>query len=328
MSTHLHHAAVALALVAGAGAAQAQTVITHEITTEPVETIVERGPAGTVITRRPLDSTRAPVTLRDETIVAPAESVVERETVGSSVVTSGSPADTVVTRRIGTQRAAAPQRVRSAGKQQVAVSAKAQSVRKLPPRRAVATTAQPRITSTQARVVPTQGRVAPTQARVAPVAYTAAAPARVVPALTAAQRDTIYRTIVEERVVPRTVITEQAAPTFAAPVVTAPAVSEETVTERIVTPPAPVVGERIVTRPLAVETVGAAPVVSERVGTTPTALELTIGSRVPATVPLYALPAPLGVQIPAVRSYRYTIVDDRVLLVDPATDKVVAELDQ
>jgi hypothetical protein len=321
MNTHLHHAAVALALVAGAGAAQAQTVITRGITTEPVETIVERGPAGTVITRRPLDSPRAPVTLRDETIVAPAESVVERETVGSSVVMTGSPADTIVSRRVGTPRAAAPQRVRAASEQQVAVGGKAQSGRKVAPRRAVGTTARPRVTSTQARA-------APRQARVAPVAYTAAPPARGVPALTAAQRDTIYRTIVEERVVPRTVITEQVAPTFATPVVTAPAVREETVTERIVTPPAPVVRERIVTRPLAVETVGAAPVVSERVVTTPTALDLTIGARVPATVPLYALPAPLGVQIPAVRSYRYAIVDDRVLLVDPATDRVVAELDQ
>src|SRR5262247_2886308 len=88
MSTHLHHAAVALALVAGAGAAQAQMVITREITTEPVETIVERGPTGTVITRRPLDTTvpRAPVTLRGTaTVTEPEDTVIEsRETVGSS----------------------------------------------------------------------------------------------------------------------------------------------------------------------------------------------------------------------------------------------------
>ena len=52
MSTHYRYAAVALALVAGAGTANAQTVITREITTAPVETTIERGPTGTVITRR------------------------------------------------------------------------------------------------------------------------------------------------------------------------------------------------------------------------------------------------------------------------------------
>ena len=55
MKTYLHQTAAALVLVAGAGAADAQTVVTREITTAPVETIVERGPTGTVITRRPLN---------------------------------------------------------------------------------------------------------------------------------------------------------------------------------------------------------------------------------------------------------------------------------
>ena len=68
MRMHVRHAAVALALAAGAGAANAQTVITREITNEPVETIIERGPTGTVITRRPLDaaSPRTSVTLPAE----------------------------------------------------------------------------------------------------------------------------------------------------------------------------------------------------------------------------------------------------------------------
>ena len=308
MSTHLHHAAVALALVAGAGAAHAQTVITREITTEPVETIVERGPTGTVITRRPLDMTgpRAPVALPDAAAVAtPIEPIVRlRETVGSSVVTTSSSSDTIATRRIAAPRAVASQRTRAATQRRVLVNSNT-SVRKPALRPAVST--------------------ARTTARVAPAPRLVAAP----PALTAAQRSTIYRTVVEERVVPRTMITGPiAAPTFAAPVVTAPAVREEIVTERLLTPPAPLIGERIVTRPLAVETVGAAPAVTERVVTTPASLDLTIGSRVPATVPLYALPRTLGVQIPSVRSYRYAIVDDRVLLVDPVTGVVIAELDQ
>jgi hypothetical protein len=309
MSTHLHHAAVALALVAGAGAAHAQTVITREVTTEPVETIVERGPTGTVITRRPLDMTvpGAAITLPDATAVTvPGEPIVQsRETVGSSVVTTRASSNAIATRRIAGQRAVAPPRARATTQRQVGVSSKT-SVRKPPLRPAVSTARAARVTA-------------------APAPRVAAVP----PPLTVAQRSTILRTIVEERVVPRTVITEPvAAPTFAAPVVAAPAVREEVVTERVVTPSAPLVRERIVTRPLAVETVGAAPAVTERVVTAPASLELTIGSRVPATVPLYALPPTLGMQIPSVRSYRYAIVDDRVLLVDPVTSMVVAELDQ
>jgi Protein of unknown function (DUF1236) len=305
MSTHLHHAALTLALVAGAGAAHAQTIITREITTGPVETIVERGPTGTVITRRPLDMTvpGAPVALPDTVLTAPAEPIIRsRETVGSSVVTTTSSTDTIATRRIAGQRQAAPARARAATTpRQVG---KAQSVRKPALRPAVSTA---RATT-----------VAPAARRM---------PAAV--ALTPAQRNTIYSTIVEERVVPRTVITEPVvAPTFAAPFVTAPAVREEIVTERVVTPSTPLVGERIVTRPFAVETVGTAPAVTGRVVTTPASVELTIGSRVPATVPLYALPPTLGVQIPSVRSYRYAIVEDRVLLVDPVSGIVVAELDQ
>jgi len=310
MSTHLHHAAVALALVAGAGAAQAQMVITREITTEPVETIVERGPTGTVITRRPLDMTvpRAPVTLPDATAVTVQDEPMVRsaETVGS--VAAGS-SETIATRRIARQPAAVPSRARAATTpRQVSVRSKAQPKPALRP--AVATSTR------------SVSRVAPRSVAPAPRSIPAAAPV-----LTAAQRSAIYRTIVEERVVPRTVITAPAA-TFAAPVVTAPTVGEEIVTERVVTPAAPLVRERIVTRPLAVETVGAAPVVTERVVTTPENVEFVVGARVPATVPLYALPATLGVQVPAVRPYRYAIVDDRVFLVDPATGIVVAELDQ
>src|SRR5262245_7309845 len=99
MRTHIRHAAVALALAAGAGAANAQTVITREITNEPVETIVERGPNGTVITRRPLDATvpRAAVTLpagaaTTETVETIATVRQPRETVGSATTARASTA--------------------------------------------------------------------------------------------------------------------------------------------------------------------------------------------------------------------------------------------
>ena len=47
--------AFGLALMAGTAAAHAQTVVTRQITQEPVETTIMRGPNGTVVTRRPLD---------------------------------------------------------------------------------------------------------------------------------------------------------------------------------------------------------------------------------------------------------------------------------
>ena len=43
-----------VAFAAGATAAQAQTVISRQITTEQVETVVTQGPNGTVVIRRPL----------------------------------------------------------------------------------------------------------------------------------------------------------------------------------------------------------------------------------------------------------------------------------
>jgi hypothetical protein len=45
-----------LAMMSGVAAAHAQTVITRQISEEPVETIITQSPYGTVITRRPLDT--------------------------------------------------------------------------------------------------------------------------------------------------------------------------------------------------------------------------------------------------------------------------------
>jgi Protein of unknown function (DUF1236) len=286
MRTHIHHAAVALALVAGAGAANAQTVITREITEEPVETIIERGPGGTVITRRPLEPTvrRLPVTLPPVplpagTAITEVETIAQsRETVGSAAAVR-SPVGTVATRRV----AAPPARMVS--QKQKSTRSKAQSVR---------TTTAPRAVRT------TTG---------AAVARSVQAP---VPVLTAPQRSTIYRTIVEERAVPRTVITERNVPPFLA----TPAVRDQVVTERVLTPSVPIVRERIA--PRVIETVGAAPA----------SVELAVGARLPPTVPLYALPDTLGLQFPAVRAYRYAVVDDRVFLVDPASSLIVEEIER
>ena len=95
MTRYFGCTAVAFALVVGTGAVRAQTVITREITTEPVETIIERGPTGTVITRRPLEASvpGSPARLQADTFVSePVETIVERhETTGVSA-TSAVPA--------------------------------------------------------------------------------------------------------------------------------------------------------------------------------------------------------------------------------------------
>src|SRR5215204_3194212 len=52
--------AIGLALASATTAAQAQTVISRQIRTEPVETVITQGPDGTAVIRRPLGP--APVT--------------------------------------------------------------------------------------------------------------------------------------------------------------------------------------------------------------------------------------------------------------------------
>jgi len=317
MQTHFHHAAVALALVAGAGTAHAQTVITREVTTEPVETIVEQGPSGTVVTRRLLEMTvpRAPITLPAKTVVETPVDMVsrrasqERETVGLSPATAGPSAVPVARQRV----VARPVRPVPAPRHVRIQSVRTPNVR--PP--AIGTT---RTTA----IGPALGGRLRTPTGAAPPVRRVVVPA---PGLTPTERSTIYRTVVEEQVVPGTVITQpsRTAPPLWPPVVATPAVREQVITERVVTAPAPVIRERIETAPV-IETVGAAPTVAERVVHAPDGLELTIGSRVPTTLPLYAVPETLALQIPAVRPYRYAIVDDRVLLVDPVTATVVAEL--
>jgi hypothetical protein len=115
-------------------------------------------------------------------------------------------------------------------------------------------------------------------------------------ALTPAQRTTIYRTIVPQgrgR---------------------GPIVREQIVTESVA--PAPVVRERI----------APAPVVRERVAPAGSAYAYAVGSRVGDAYALAPMPQAVVSTVPAVRSYRYMVINNRLLLVDPATGLVVAEV--
>jgi hypothetical protein len=67
-------------------------------------------------------------------------------------------------------------------------------------------------------------------------------------------------------------------------------------------------------------------IVRERVAPVQPTVTYRVGMRVPETSQLYAVPETVGVEVPAIRSYKYMMVNDRVVLVDPATSEVVGEL--
>jgi hypothetical protein len=88
----------------------------------------------------------------------------------------------------------------------------------------------------------------------------------------------------------------------------------------------PIVKERIVT-----ETVAPAPVVRERVVPrvgVDYAADYVVGSRVSDSYALAPLPPSVVTSVPAARSYRYMVINNRLLLVDPATGIVVADVTQ
>ena len=114
------------------------------------------------------------------------------------------------------------------------------------------------------------------------------------------------------------------------PVVTAPPLAltpaQRTTIYRTIIPQGrgrgPIVRERIVT-----ETVAPAPVVRERsVNPPPASAYAAVGSRVSDAYALAPMPQSVVATVPAARSYRYTVINNRLLLVDPATGIVVAEV--
>ena len=66
-------------------------------------------------------------------------------------------------------------------------------------------------------------------------------------------------------------------------------------------------------------------IVRERVAPAEPTVEYRVGRRVPQTARLYAVPQEVAVEVPAVKTYRYMMVNNRVVLVDPATSEVVDE---
>jgi hypothetical protein len=115
--------------------------------------------------------------------------------------------------------------------------------------------------------------------------------------LTPGERSVLYRTIVREQIVPVPVITERIVPSSGEPA-TAPIVAGPQPTEPIAT------------------------------GRAITAAAYSVGVQLPANVPLFAIPESAALQVPVARRYSYAFIHDRVLLVEPLTGIVVAELDR
>ena len=67
-------------------------------------------------------------------------------------------------------------------------------------------------------------------------------------------------------------------------------------------------------------------IVRERVAPAPPTVEFRVGVRVPESVQLYSVPQEVAVEVPAIRAYKYMVVNNRVVLIDPATSQVVAEV--
>ena len=67
-------------------------------------------------------------------------------------------------------------------------------------------------------------------------------------------------------------------------------------------------------------------IVRERVVQAQPTIEYRVGMRVPPTAQVYTVPEAVAVEVPAIKTYEYMMVNNRVVLVDPATSEVVDEI--
>lgn len=116
-------------------------------------------------------------------------------------------------------------------------------------------------------------------------------------ALNPRERHIVYRTIVEREVVPRQQVivapSVVPAPTYLQPQIALPA-----------RPPIVAADEVEIVQPGAI----------------------TVGSVLPANVPLYAIPQNVALSVPATQPYSYAYLGGRAFLVDPANGTVVADV--
>ncbi len=87
-----------------------------------------------------------------------------------------------------------------------------------------------------------------------------------------------------------------------------------------------VTNERLQLTPVQRQTIYRTIVEQPVVEAPPPSVEYRVGMRVPPSARLYEVPQSVVTEVPAVRTYKYMVVNRRVVLVDPATSEVVAEL--
>jgi hypothetical protein len=296
---------LALGVALAASAADAQTVISREISAQPVETVVTQGPYGTTITRRPvapaeLADTYAPGTfVRQPLNLAPSYEPSFRPPapIPGQVVTQPGPlvaeeapaVERVTTRRVVRERARTVER-----------------------QRPVVRTAAP-----VAHVsVLAKGEVLPPLRRSARVA------------LSPAEKRIVYRTILRERVaiappVRREVTTMTVAPALP------PSAYVERRYEQPVYNSATYQNGYSNGYSNGYANDWRAPVVAadDEIVTTPVVARgpaYAIGTLLPASVPLYGVPESLLFRVPTLRPYRYAYLGEQVYLVDPLSNVIVA----
>ena len=96
--------------------------------------------------------------------------------------------------------------------------------------------------------------------------------------------------------------------------------AQTTVIER--SDPAVVTRERIELTPAQRTTIYRT-VTRERTRAVPQAFDVRPGVRVPSTVELSEIPTTVVQDVPTVRRYRYMVINNEVVLVDPATSEVI-----
>ncbi|MFD2182471.1 DUF1236 domain-containing protein [Rhodoplanes azumiensis] len=301
---------VTAALLSGTTLAEAQTVISREVSNEPVETVITSGPAGITVTRRPLQTMAPPVV--STTPVFPTYGPS-----GDAYLQSWAPAPTgwVPADPAPPAVAVAPA-ARAAG-----------GVTVRPYRGPYGETAPVDATRTvvieesvddplPAPAVRTVRRgTPPIMARAVepePTRTTRTRTARRVTAdpmaLAPTQRAVIYRTLGQQASYDPAML-ERVTPTYAQPTYAQPAYAQPW-------------GQPAYAQPYGWQPAyaGYAAVPTTRTVT------WTVGSVVPDTVTLAPLPRQIVTQIPQTRGYRYAVVDGRVLLIDPSTGTVVADV--
>jgi len=149
-------------------------------------------------------------------------------------------------------------------------------------------------------------RTEPRLSRTKIVGKTTRTTTRAVPrlALTPRERDIVYQTIVEREVVPHQQVVVAPPPYVATGPYGAPG--------------------PLIERPVALRTTSAPIVAADEEIVVPA--PITVGTVLPANVPLFAVPQNVALSVPAIRSYSYAWLGGRAYLVDPVTGIVVADI--